>query len=74
MEHEGDSDTSCNWCTWHNPRRIGKETGRLGKKRKNNRLDFRIIKVGQITEKIIGNLRRLAVTQIPVKNYELTQV
>ena len=19
MEHEGDSDTNCNWCTWNNP-------------------------------------------------------
>ena len=24
MEHDGDGDTNCNWCTRNNPRRIGK--------------------------------------------------
>ena len=24
MEHEGDGDTICVWCTWNNPQRIGK--------------------------------------------------
>ena len=33
VEHEGDSDTNCNWCTWNNPQRLGKWTGRLGNKR-----------------------------------------
>ena len=33
MEQERDSDTSCNWCAWKNPQRIGKETGRLVNKR-----------------------------------------
>ena len=27
MEHEGNSDTNSNWCTWNNPQRIGKKTG-----------------------------------------------
>ena len=22
MEHEGDNDTSCGWCTWHNPPKL----------------------------------------------------
>ena len=30
MEHEDGGDTSCDWCTWNNPLRIGKETERLG--------------------------------------------
>ena len=29
MEHESDSDTDCNWCTWNNPQRSDKGTGRL---------------------------------------------
>ena len=33
-----------------------------------------IIKVGQNTEKRSGDLRRLAVTQTPVKNHQLTLV
>ena len=30
MEHEDNGDTNCNWCTWKNPQRIDKGTGRLG--------------------------------------------
>ena len=33
MEHEGDDDIICNWCTWNNPQRIGKTSRRLGNKR-----------------------------------------
>ena len=29
MEQDGDGDSSCGWCTWDNPQRIGKSTGRL---------------------------------------------
>ena len=29
MEHEGDGDTICNWCTWDNTQRLGKTTGDL---------------------------------------------
>ena len=25
MEHEGDGDTNCNWCTWNNPQVLVKE-------------------------------------------------
>ena len=24
MEHEGDGDTNCGWCTWDNPQKTGK--------------------------------------------------
>ena len=33
--------------------------------------DYRFNKIGQNTEKSPGNLRRLAVTQTPVKNHQL---
>ena len=29
MEYEVDGDTNCNWCTWNNPPKIGKVTGRF---------------------------------------------
>ena len=45
MEHEGDGDTSYNWCTWNNPERLGKGTEQLGNKRAS------IIKIDQNTEK-----------------------
>ena len=46
MEHESDSDTNCNWCTWNNPQRIGKENGRLENKRTRvNPTDYSIIKI-----------------------------
>ena len=68
MEHEGGSDANCNWCTWNNPQRIGKGTGRLRNERTGeNHPDYSIIKIGQNTEKSPGDLRRLAVTQTSVK-------
>ena len=29
MKHESDGDTNFDWCTWNNPQRIVKKTGRL---------------------------------------------
>ena len=47
MENEGDSDTNCNWCTWNNPQRTGKGTGRLGNKRTHiDHPNYSIIKIG----------------------------
>ena len=75
MKHEGGSDTNCNRCTRKKSLRIGKKTGRLGKKRTSRDYpSYNIIKISQNTEKRHGNWRRLAVTQIPVKNYDLTLV
>ena len=36
--------------------------------------NYNIVEVGQNTEKILGDPRRLAVTQTPLKNYQLTLV
>ena len=30
MEHEGNGDTNCKWCTQNDPQRLGKEDGRVG--------------------------------------------
>ena len=69
MEHESDGDDNYNWCTWNNPQRIGTGTGRLRNQRTSeDHPDYSIIKIDQKTKKSPGDLRRLAVTQIPVEN------
>ena len=54
----------CNWRSWYTLQRIIKGTGWLG--------NYCIIESGQNTEKSPGNLRRVAVTQTSVKDYQLT--
>ena len=73
MEHESDSDTNCYWCARHSHQRIGTGTGGLANKRmRGNHSNYSIIQIGQNTEKSLGDLRRLAVTQIPTRNHRLT--
>ena len=75
MEHEGDGDTNCGWCTWNNPQRVDKGTRRHRNQRTSrDHPDYRIINIGQNTEKNPGDLKRLAVTQTPVENHQLTLV
>ena len=64
MEHEGDGDINCNWCTRYSHQSISKETGRIGSGEHPN---YSIIKIGQNTKKNPGDLRRLAIAQTPVK-------
>ncbi len=72
-EHECDGYTNCNWCFWYSHQRIIKETGGLGSWRTSgDHSSYSIIENGQNTEKSPGDLRRLAVSQTPVKNYQLT--
>ena len=66
MEHESDGDTNCNLRTGNNPQRIGAETERLGN------IETSIVEIGQNIGKSPGDLRRLAVTQTPVRNYQFT--
>ena len=35
LEHEGDGDTNCGWCTWNSPPKLGKRTGGTENQRKN---------------------------------------
>ena len=61
------------WYFWYNHQRIIKGTREL----RNNRTsgdhpNYHIIENGQNTEKSLGDLRRLAVTQTPVKDHQLT--
>ena len=72
MEHKSDDYTNRDWCFWHWHQRIIKGTGGLGGRRvSGDHPNYNIIESGQKTEKSPGNLRRLAVTQTPVKDYQL---
>ena len=82
MKHDGVGDTNCNWCAQNNPKRVGKGTGRLGNQRTSGDHPYysqvwyysHITKVSWNTEKSPGDLRRLAVTQTPVRKHRLTLV
>ena len=73
MEHEGDNYTNCDWCFWHCTKMIIKGTGGVvswgtsGDHPNNS-----IIENGQNTEKSHGDLRRHDVTEIPVKDHQLS--
>ena len=73
MEQADDNYTNCNWCVWNSNKRITKGTGGLGIWRTSgDHPNYYFIEKDQNTEKSPGDLRRLAVTQTPVKNHQLT--
>ena len=54
---------------------LGKKTSGIGIQRKNrDHPDYCIGKIGQNTEESPGDLRRLAITQTPVKDHQLMLV
>ena len=73
MEHESDDFTNCDWCFCYSNKRIIKRPGGFGSwLMSGNHTNDSIIDYGQNTEKIPGTMRRLAVTQNPVENHQLT--
>ena len=75
MEHERDVDIGRKWSARYSHQSIATETGRLGNKRMSrDHSRYSIIEVGQNTEKSPGDLRTLAVTRTPLRNYQLTLV
>ena len=72
IEHEGDNYTS-DWCVWNSNLKITKGARGHGSWRTSgDHPDDSIIDNGQNTKKSPGDLRRLAVTQTPVKIHHLT--
>ena len=72
IENEGDDYTNRDWCFWYSHQRFIEKTGRLGGWRTSgDHPNYSIIENGQNTEKSSGDLRRLAVTQTPVKDHQL---
>ena len=66
-------DTNQSWQVWNGPQRHGKGARRAEKFRSNwEYLDNSIHDIGHNTEKSPGDLRRLAVTQTPMKDHQLT--
>ena len=75
VDHESDGDTNCNWDTRYSHQRFGTKTGGLGNKRTSeDHPNYSIIEIGQNTEKSLGDLRRLTVTQTPVEDHQLMLV
>ena len=73
MKHESDGDTNYGWCTCDNPKKIDTRTGRIGNKRtSSDHSDYSIIKISQNTEKGPGDSGRIAASQNPVRNRQIT--
>ena len=70
MEPESDDYTNCNWYSGYSHERIVTRTGNNGMG--GDHPNYSIVEIGQNTEKSPGDLRRLAVTQTPVENHQLT--
>ena len=63
----------CNSCSWYSHKRIIKGTGGLENKRPSgNHSKYSSIETDQYTEKSPGDLKRLVVTQTPVKDHQRT--
>ena len=72
-EYEGDGYINCKWGVKNGPQRLGKKNEGIEDLRKNVvHPDQSIVKIGLNTERSPRNLRRLAVTQTPVKDHQLT--
>ena len=69
---ESDNHTNRDRCFWYRHLTIFAGTGGLGNKTNGDHLNNYIIKNDKNTEKSPGDLRRLAVTQTPVKAHQLT--
>ena len=73
VKYECDDYTPHYWNSWYSHRRIRQDNGGLGNKRTSRAHPYyNIIEIGQNTKKSPGDLRRLAITQTPVKDHQLT--
>ena len=68
MIYEVQSDTNCNWRSWMGTPRFGK--GASGVRHRSmirDHTNYSIVDIGQNTEKSSGDVRRLDITQTPMK-------
>ena len=72
MEQENENDTNINWSAWNSPLKVlEKTTGVIRNQKMNrNRRNNIIIEIGQNTKRSPGNLSRLSVTLIPVRDHK----
>ena len=72
MEHESNNYTNHDWCFWYCHQRINKGIEGLENKRTSGaNPNYYIIEIGQNNENGPGDLWRLTVTQISVKDHLL---
>ena len=72
MEYKCDNYTNRDWCFWYRHQRIIKGTVELGDRWTSGDFpNYNIIENGKNTEKSPGDLKRLAITQTPVKDHQL---
>ena len=74
IKHESDGDTNCNWRARYSQQTIGKRTGGLENKRTSGAETIETTALLRSARILGRDLRRLAVTQTPVENYQLTLV
>ena len=65
MEQKDVGDATCNWCTRNDLQKLVNRAGRDGNQKTSRN---HTVLIGQITEKSPGILKRLDVTQTPVKD------
>ena len=73
--HKRDVYTNCNWCSWYSHRRISTRTwGGRNNRMSGDNPSYCILEIVKNTEKSPGDVSKLVVTQIPVKDHHLTQM
>ena len=71
VEHENSVYSYYNWCSWQSHQRINKRTLGIGNKRiSKDYSNYCIIEIGQSIKKRLGDLRRFAVPQTPMKDHQ----
>ena len=76
MKYESDGNTNCNWCIRNDSQRLGGGASRLGNQRASgdHQNYICLVDIDQNTEKSLGDMRRLPVTQTQVKDHQVTLV
>ena len=75
IKHTGDGGAYCSWCSWSASQSLGEGTGGTGNQWKNqNHSDYSNIEISKNTEESPGELRRLAITLIPMNDHQQTLV
>ena len=57
VQHEGNDDTNCRWCSWNDTKRLGEGTGGNGNQWNNrDHPEYSIVEISQNTQKSHGDL------------------
>ena len=67
IEHKGYGDTNCNWYKWNNLQRLMR--GLEIRKQEETIQTTTLLRPARILRRVLEDLRKLAVTQIPMRNH-----